>query len=106
VELRNALQALSGAFNWEGQEVWCNGLNFDVPILEAAYAAAGLQPPWTYNKCRDYRTVVKLLPHVDLERLRVEPKLAHHALEDAKAQFLTLQGVLREYAKARNHVQD
>jgi hypothetical protein len=106
VELRNALQALSGAFNWEGQEVWCNGLNFDVPILETAYAATGLQPPWAYNKCRDYRTVVKLLPHADLERLRVEPKLPHHALEDAKAQFLTLQGVLHELAQTRNHVQD
>jgi hypothetical protein len=106
VELRNALQALSGAFSWEGQEVWCNGLNFDIPILEHAYAVVGMAPPWAYNKCRDYRTVIKQLPHAVQEKLRVEPRLAHHALEDAKAQFLSLKGVLDEYAQARNHIQD
>lgn len=62
--------------------VWGNGASFDVPILEAAYAACNLTPYWKYYNSACYRTLKLLHPEVPF----VKPVNAHDALADATAQ--------------------
>ncbi len=61
---------------------FCNGADFDQPILICGYRAAGVKQGWTAYNGRCYRTIKNLFP---------EPKLVrqgdhHHALDDAKSQ--------------------
>lgn len=97
IDLATALREFSETFSFEG-EVWANGVSFDMPILENAFHAVGLPIPWLYYNVRDYRTVKYLAPREVLTRVRVDPTTKHHALEDAKAQALTLMGLL-EYRR-------
>ena len=88
---REALFQLSAEFEWDKAEVWVNGLNFDIPILENAYKRFGMNVPWKYTQCRDLRTLVKLLPHIQKHK----PAVAHNALSDAEAQLATLTECLK-----------
>ncbi len=93
IDLRSALRELSVAFDWTGTNVWCNGLNFDIPILDTAYRNLGMPSPWRYYDCRDFRTIKGMFSRQTWGGLKVEPTVAHNALEDAKAQAQTLQRV-------------
>jgi hypothetical protein len=97
--LATALQALATSFDWSDTKVWCNGLSFDIPILDTAYRTCKLATPWAYYNTRDYRTVVKSLDKGVLQSLRVEPTIKHNALADAEAQVLTLVAIL-EHARS------
>ncbi len=93
--LESVLEELSRTFDWQDVEVWANGSDFDLPILANAYRACGYKgAPWPYYMGRDYRTMRKMTPKLLLNEVAVEPECAHDALEDAKAQALTLQGIL------------
>lgn len=95
IPLDAALVLLAQEFDWGDKKVWCNGLNFDLPILDNAYAACGFRSPWAYYNGRDYRTLVKEVYSAgEVSKARVEPAVAHNALEDAKAQALTLIALL------------
>lgn len=61
---------------------WCHGATFDVPILDAAYAACGMQAPWKFYDVRDTRTLYHLA-RVKVDRTN---GTHHNALDDAKAQ--------------------
>lgn len=91
--LPSALLGLANAFDWRDALVWCNGLSFDLPILDSAYRACGMRPPWAYYNGRDYRTVKYELPREDFKAIEVTPNIGHNALEDAKAQALTLLAI-------------
>jgi hypothetical protein len=69
------------------EELWANGIVFDVGILENLMATPQLDtvsPPWKYNHPRDLRT---MYAHEQFSREdRTVPTLAHDALEDALAQ--------------------
>lgn len=65
-----------------GSRIWGNGASFDNALLAEAYKRAGWMLPWKFWNDRCYRTVAA--EHPDIER--PEPAIAHHALEDAKAQ--------------------
>jgi exodeoxyribonuclease VIII len=61
--------------------VWGNGADFDLPILSAAYVAAGFGgPPWKPYNGRCYRTLKNLRPDVPRPERR---GTAHNALDDA-----------------------
>jgi hypothetical protein len=66
----------------EAERPWCQGANFDAPLLEAAYRACGMTPPWKYWAVRDTRTLYELAD------VRVDRALGthHNALDDARAQ--------------------
>ena len=64
--------------------VWGNGAGFDNVILASAYRAADMSVPWQFYNDRCFRTLKALTPEVEYEK----PSVAHHALEDAKAQAL------------------
>ena len=85
--LASALAELEDAFEWKDTQVWCYGLNFDVPILDHAYQG---HTPWEFRNTRCLRTILGDLPEFAKPFVRVKPTLAHNALEDAKAQALTL----------------
>lgn len=91
--LAEALSAFSAAFLWKKKPVWCNGLSFDLPILENAYHAVNKHVPWEYFNGRDYRTVKNLFPKALVQEFEVEPAIAHDALSDATAQTQTLQAL-------------
>ena len=86
VGLDEALLAFSAWFGEESLPVWGNGATFDNVILRNAFAAVGLDCPWSYKHDRCYRTIKNLKPPVP----PVEFGTAHDALDDAIAQTLTL----------------
>lgn len=61
---------------------WCQGANFDAPLLEAAYKACSLPVPWKFWNVRDTRTLYELAG-VKVDRSK---GTYHNALDDAKAQ--------------------
>jgi len=44
----------------EGTRLWGLGKDYNLPLLNAAYRAAGLTPPWRYNVGRDTRTAYEM----------------------------------------------
>ena len=82
------------SFEWDDKAVWCNGAAFDFPIVENALLQCDLQLPWAYYNTRDYRTLKNLVSRQTYDSLRVRPKVAHNALDDAIAQARTLQALL------------
>lgn len=85
--LNTALLQLSSWCKGQGVvQVWCHGATFDVPLLEAAYRAAGLESliPWKFYNARCTRTLYELAG-VSPDRTQGEH---HNALNDAKVQAL------------------
>ncbi len=71
-----------------GFQVWCNGLDFDFPILKAFFAHYGFHFPWKFWDQYDYRTVKNIF--TDIKNYE-HNEGAHNALEDAKAQMRGLR---------------
>ena len=91
--------ALNELIDWYPREatVWGNGPDFDVAMLEHAFAQCGLTPPWPYwgKHClRTYRALpgAKKVP-------KIEPAVAHHALHDAVAEAKHAQAIYRSLFK-------
>ena len=84
IELVDALQRLT-KITRKAKHVWCNGLNYDIPILDHAYREQNIPPPWMYNAVRDCRTVYSLVPDLSM------PPTSHHALDDCWRQIALLQ---------------
>jgi len=78
--------ALADFFDWfltqKAKRPWCHGAMFDVPILDAAFKACGMAPPWEFWNVRDTRTLYDLAG-VKIDRSNYTH---HNALDDAKAQ--------------------
>lgn len=96
--------ALEGLANWldllrshfDGDlKIWCQGTDFDIPILANAYRACGLPLPWRHTDVRDARTYV--LEHLEdlfgpeekpYDRIPAMPDgeewVHHSALSDAR----------------------
>jgi hypothetical protein len=71
--------------------LWCQGMNFDTPILENAYRAAKVNIPWNYWQWRDSRTLLSFFR--DLPK---KDKNAHDALYDATWQAKMVQHCLKK----------
>ena len=95
VPLDEAMVKLHNAFDWKGKQVWCNGTDFDFPIISSACKAVGVSDPWQYWAKMDYRTLKNLLPKKTFSELQVKPDVAHSALSDAKAQALSCINILK-----------
>jgi hypothetical protein len=76
---------------------WCHGANFDAPLLDAAYRACGMTPPWKYWNVRDTRTLYELAD-VKVNRARGNH---HNALDDARAQAEAAVVALQHLQSAR-----
>ncbi len=95
-QLDVALTLLDQAFDWKNVgNVWCNGAAFDFPILHHMYKVAGrTRGPWHFWNEMDMRTIKNLLSKTAFNKIKVAPKIAHSALEDARAQAETLREIL------------
>lgn len=94
VALGSALSSLRALISEcdEKIKVWSCGASFDIPMLEHAYAQAGLTPPWRFWNHRCYRTVKELYKDVP----KPERTGTHHdALDDAKYQAQHLISIHR-----------
>ena len=68
---------------------WAYPTSFDLPVIQRAMQAFGLQPPWKWTKTMDGRTLWRLACHMSpaLEKIeRESTPVEHHALEDARQQ--------------------
>lgn len=91
-------QALDELREWLGSSiaaknvrVYGNGANFDISILDHAYAAGGQTSPWEFYNVRCFRTL-KSVPSAR-NVAKPENALAHNALFDAIAQAQHLQAL-------------
>lgn len=54
-------EVLSEFYSWfnavEGKQVWAQGASFDPVLMDAAFKATGVKPPWKFWHFRDTRTV-------------------------------------------------
>lgn len=68
-----------------GTKFWCQGTNFDEPILGAAYWLVGMEQPWKFSLARDTRTAYDPanLDIYDMPRVGTH----HNALDDADFQI-------------------
>lgn len=57
--------------------IWCQGTDFDIPIITNFLNVFGYRPLWRHDDVRDIRTLAKLFPGVSYK------KGNHSALEDA-----------------------
>ena len=92
VPLSNALNDFSQWFKDTGaSKIWSHGATFDVVIVETAYRALGLNPPYKFRDARDTRTLF------DLARVEYteNEETAHQALADALRQAEFVQNAYR-----------
>ena len=71
---------------------WCQGLNFDIPILNWSHDACNKPHPWKYWNLRDTRTIFSLC---DIRMDKVERiGTYHNALDDCYTQIKYLKQAL------------
>lgn len=73
--------------------IWAHGSHFDIPILENAYKACNLIPPWKFWQVRDTRTLYEA-SGVHLSRIYI--KMKHHAMYDAFRQTIGVQNAFKK----------
>lgn len=73
-------------------QMWAHGKDFDLPILQHAFEALGLEVPWTFWMTRDTRTLY------DVGKIGKLPATGedHQAIGDCKKQ---IWGVVKAYQK-------
>lgn len=92
-----ALQALSHFYDRRNiSYVWSHGKIFDIPILQVAYRACSLEPPWLFRNVRDTRTIFHFFGDPPLEVRGIK----HYALDDAEYMVLKIQKALGECTKS------
>lgn len=98
IPIKKALQEFS---KWYGNSthIWCNGANFDAPILDNAYTSLGLKTPWKFWSVRDTRTLYEL---AGITTKDLPNKEKHNALSDCYAQIYGVQQSLRILSNYQN----
>lgn len=71
---------------------WCNGMNFDFPIIESTCRALNIKTPWRYYNLRDARTVYAIC-NLDWKNY---PRIGsyHNGLDDCLTQIKALKECL------------
>ncbi len=85
----------------EGSRFWGQGKDYDLPILTAAYRAAGLDVPWKYNAPRDVLSVfdigrdTRTLYEMGGVTVTKHQGTHHVAIDDARTQARDIQEAYR-----------
>lgn len=99
--LVQGLQYISSWIEWArgGTDfsVWCQGANFDCPLLEELYRRAGVACPWKFYQVRDTRTLYDLAC-INPKDYVVPPP--HVALNDAIGQVRACVASMAVLARA------
>ena len=93
--IATALTEFNDWFGNQKHEVWCNGMNFDFPLLETLYRSVGMKSPWQYYLLNDMRTIVNTFNARDkyqVFRKENTESVYHNALDDCieQAKFLSM----------------
>tara|TARA_B100000902_G_scaffold318951_1_gene311059 strand:- start:1454 stop:1993 length:540 start_codon:yes stop_codon:yes gene_type:complete len=70
------------------QEIWCQGPQFDMVIIENLYKQLGTHQNWAYWQIRDSRTVFSMM---DVDPRKGIQEDLHSAVDDSKWQAKCLQ---------------
>lgn len=94
-DIKTTLESFS---KWYGNNittthVWGHGSHFDIPIMENAYKACGLKPPWGFWQVRDTRTIYEF---ANVERPNMYNNMKHHAMYDAFRQMVAVQNAFKK----------
>jgi len=81
-------------FAWNSEAYWSHGSIFDINILESYYRKLNKATPWQFWQIRDTRTIFDLGYDPELPKVT-----AHNALEDANAQAIGVQTVMRKIGR-------
>jgi len=86
---------------WEknkGEKIWCNGANFDEPILSTIYEKLKLEKPWKFWNVRCLRT------YLDIVGMNMSKYgfTAHNSLLDSKNQVLAYKKVTEVLSNYKN----
>ena len=84
VSLEHLLTTVLPRLMVEPCEVWAKPPSFDLVMLEWAYRAIGVKPPWSFRAHRCVRTLAQVC--ADKGGLVADPVGTHNAKEDAEAQ--------------------
>lgn len=79
----------------KGEKFWCNGANFDEPILSNAFDRAGMEKPWKFWNVRCLRTYMSIVG-LSMSHFGF---VSHHALEDCKNQIVAYKKVTEQLGK-------
>lgn len=94
VSIEDALYDFADWFkSVKGYQCWCQGSNFDHPILGAAYDKFDITHPWKFWACRDTRTVYDCCGITDKDIPR--EGTYHNAIDDCVHQVKAVQKALR-----------
>jgi len=88
IPLEEMLTQFSMWFENSNRKIWSHGDDFDCVILNNAYTACKLEPPWKFWNTRDTRTLFDIK---NFNLNSIQNKQPHNALEDAYAQVLGVQ---------------
>ena len=89
VSLREALVDLKDFIDRD-DNVWANGVTFDIGILENAFKEYKIKHPWKYTNIRCLRSIKAVLPVYNELLSAVREETSHNALDDAKCQAKAL----------------
>ena len=85
VDIKDAISDFTKFWNENKCEYfWCNGANFDEPILSTIYHKLGMEKPWRFFNVRCVRTLYSL---ANIKSGDLGP-VTHHALQDCKRQIM------------------
>jgi hypothetical protein len=95
-----ALRNLSRWWGPKEMELWAKPIIFDGTVLRRAYAAVGMQTPWSWHAMRCLSTIraLGLQKSTDIE---ARGGTAHNALDDARLQALYAVKWLRDIDKGQ-----
>jgi hypothetical protein len=89
--------------------IYCHGQHFDLPIVEAACHAVGMEAPWFYRAPRDTRTIFDAAGIDDhsayLNSFAQGDEVYHHALDDAIVQARAVAAALRKVTPIGRHTE-
>lgn len=95
IGILNAFEMFSKWFSdVGGQKIWCQGANFDAPLIEEAMKRLRVRIPWKFYNVRDTRTVYDIC-HFDPYSIRRDG-VYHNALDDCKHQIHCVQTALKK----------
>jgi hypothetical protein len=72
-------------------DIWAQGPQFDISILEDLYVSNEEPVPWRYGVIRDSRTLLSIAPDCRIN------ELAHNSLADAYCQALGVRNFYKKY---------
>jgi len=94
IALSHFMAFLPRVMQKQPDEIWSNGADFDIPILQHYFRRNGYQIPWSYKSVRCFRTLKELHPGHEPEGF---DKNKHNALEDALHQTKWLHKIMRAF---------